>query len=171
MATALISSTVMATISTSGRNVFIKEFIFIGVSIAVSITFVIVWKINWVLTVAVLRLILIHVLFLILFGLIFNSIIRIYPIDDIVKCLVSGIWFCAISVLFYFRSFRIFGVDSVSFLILHPNGDINSEGYVAAAMHVYGSHIFLTGAIFATPSVIKSHIFRFFAIVVLIIVR
>lgn len=67
---------------------------------------------------------------------------------------------CA-SVGLYFYLYQRFGSQAVEFFIDTANVNLK-DGYVGATMHVYGSLIFLSGAFFSAPEVIKSRPLRYF---------
>lgn len=71
-------------------------------------------------------------------------------------------WFALIavaSVALFFFAFLTFGREAVSFLTEEANVNIEG-GYAGATLLVYGSLIFLAGAFFAEPNVIKNKFLR-----------
>ncbi len=157
----LIVCVIVSTLSTSFRNIRHKYFLFLAASSVISIVFGIYGLVKGAPEEAFSQLLIVYILFPLLWGLFFCTIVRYYSINTIVSWLVWGILACAISVVFYFWSYETFGRDSVRFLSMNANVDVNnSDGYVAASMHVYGSMIFITGALFSSPTVIKNKIVR-----------
>jgi hypothetical protein len=75
----------------------------------------------------------------------------------------------AASVALFFYLFINYGPESVLFFIETANVNLN-DGYVGATMSVYGSFIFLTGALFAVPTIIKSLFLRIFCLLCILIV-
>lgn len=67
------------------------------------------------------------------------------------------------SVALFFYLFLIYGSDSVKFFIETANVNLE-DGYVGATMSVYGSFIFLAGALIASPTVISNLPLRIFCL-------
>lgn len=63
------------------------------------------------------------------------------------------------SVALFFYLYLNFGSDSVSFFKESANINLN-DGYSGATMHVYGSLIFLSSGLFASPTIVKNLTFR-----------
>jgi hypothetical protein len=68
-------------------------------------------------------------------------------------------WMSLVSVVLFFYAFIMFGKESVSFLTEDANVNVRG-GFAGASMLVYGSMIFLAGAFFAEPTVIRWRIGR-----------
>lgn len=68
-------------------------------------------------------------------------------------------WGAVASVALFFWAFLTFGRGAVAFL--NPDANVNvTGGFAAASILVYGSLIFLTGALFAQPDLIRGRVSR-----------
>lgn len=74
-------------------------------------------------------------------------------IERLVRMLIRFTWAAVIEVAVFFWAFLVFGKQAVSFLSEQANVNV-SGGIAAANIIVYGSLIFLTGALFAQPSAV-----------------
>lgn len=72
-----------------------------------------------------------------------------------VRLLISLTWAAGVSVAAFFYVFLTFGRQAVLFLTSEANVNV-SGGFAAATIPVYGSLIFLTGALFAEPNLIQN---------------
>ena len=66
---------------------------------------------------------------------------------------------CCISVAIYFSLYETGGAAAVSFFVKTGNVNLHN-GYAGAIMYVYGSLIFLCGAFFSSPELIRSKLLR-----------
>lgn len=72
---------------------------------------------------------------------------------------------CCFSVVIFVVLYQTLGRESVSFFIAEDKANFQwDKGYSGATMHVFGSMIFLTGAVLAAPSAIKNKLLRYFSI-------
>ena len=68
---------------------------------------------------------------------------------------------CCVTVALYFFLFLNFGAASVSFFKEAGNNvNVDDDGTTGATMHVYGSLIFLSGAFFSSPEIVRSKVVR-----------
>lgn len=67
---------------------------------------------------------------------------------------------CALSAAVFFYLFLTRGAAAVAFFFKGANVNLN-DGFAGATMHVYGSLIFLSGAFFSSPELIKNRLLRF----------
>lgn len=81
-------------------------------------------------------------------------------VDKLINWLMFLAFLCCLSVALYFYFFLTYGAETVTFFN-EKHANVNtSEGYVGASMNVYGSLIFLCGAFFSAPEVIKNSMVR-----------
>ena len=80
-------------------------------------------------------------------------------ITRVVRIMIWLSILAVLSVALFFFLFLTFGADAVSILVDDANVNVQ-DGYAGATILVYGSLIFLTGAIFAEPNVIKNKFAR-----------
>lgn len=82
-----------------------------------------------------------------------------FGITKVVRIFVWLALAAVLSVAMFFFAFLTFGQEAVSFLTEEAN--VNLEGgYAGAFILVYGSLIFLSGAVFAEPNVLKNRLVR-----------
>lgn len=67
---------------------------------------------------------------------------------------------CALSVGVFFYLYLRHGAAAVAFFFKGANVNLNN-GFAGATMHVYGSLIFLCGAFFSSPELIRNRLLRF----------
>lgn len=101
---------------------------------------------------ALLQTLFIYIISPLLWILTISAAASIYSTEKIVSALtMAGIAAC-VSVYVFYYLFLTYGADSVSFFIETANVDISNEGYIAAAMYVFGSLIFIIGGYAASFS-------------------
>ncbi|WP_156437761.1 MULTISPECIES: hypothetical protein [unclassified Sphingomonas] len=76
-----------------------------------------------------------------------------------VRLLVLLTWVAVLSVAAFFYAFLTFGKESVQFLSEDVNVNV-ARGYSGANILVYGSLIFLSGAFFAQPTLVRNRFLR-----------
>jgi hypothetical protein len=101
---------------------------------------------------AVIQVFLIYIIFPLVWIYVIGYLLQAMPLALIVKGLIVVGVFASLSVLFFYYSFLNYGPESVTFFIEEPNVDTSTEGYVGAAMYVFGSLIFLVGGYVASFS-------------------
>ncbi len=72
-----------------------------------------------------------------------------------------------LSIVLFFYAYLTFGRDSVKFLAEEANVNVKG-GFAASTMLVYGSMIFLTGALYANPAMIRPTTIRSFMLAALV---
>ncbi|WP_375402482.1 hypothetical protein [uncultured Sphingomonas sp.] len=82
-----------------------------------------------------------------------------FGLERVVRILIWLTWGAIASVAAFFYLFLAFGVEAVRFLNANANVNV-TEGFAGANIIVYGSLIFLTGAVFAQPTIIRNRIAR-----------
>jgi hypothetical protein len=83
-----------------------------------------------------------------------TTLVQQFGVERLVRLLIRLTWASVIEVALFFWAFLVFGKQAVSFLSEQAN--VNVTGGIAAAnILVYGSLIFLTGALFAQPTAIQ----------------
>lgn len=82
-------------------------------------------------------------------------IFQLFGIERTVRMLIQFTFAAVASVILFFYMFLTFGPDSVKFLTEEANVYV-AEGFAGATILVYGSLIFLSGALFAQPMLIKN---------------
>ena len=82
--------------------------------------------------------------------------------------LVKLAWLCCASVALFFYLYLNFGKTAVTFFIEEANINIRG-GFSGATMHVYGSLIFLTAALFAAPEVVANKLNRVLLLLALVV--
>ncbi len=87
------------------------------------------------------------------------SFFQLYGIPNAVRWLTRFTWLALLSVVLFFYAYFAFGRESVQFLTEEANINVRG-GFAGATMLVYGSMIFLSGAIFAEPTILKYKIAR-----------
>lgn len=91
--------------------------------------------------------------------------------DDVANALGILSIFCCVSVVIFVAAYQLFGREAVSFFIAEDKANVQwGKGYAGATMHVFGSMIFLTGAVLAAPSVIRGRLLRYSSIIALVCV-
>lgn len=99
--------------------------------------------------------------------LIGTSYFQLYGIPNAVKWFTRFTWAALLSIVLFFYAYFTFGRESVQFLAEEANINV-TRGFAGATMLVYGSMIFLSGAIFAAPTVLKSKIVRLIMVAAMI---
>lgn len=84
-----------------------------------------------------------------------TTIFQLFGIERTVRILIQFTFAAVGSVILFFYLFLTFGPDSVKFLTEEANVNV-SEGFAGATILVYGSLIFLSGALFAQPMLIRN---------------
>jgi hypothetical protein len=104
---------------------------------------------------AVTQAILVYILSPFLWLVIGTTLLQLFGIERLVRWLVRFTWLSVLQVALFFWAFLVFGKEAVAFL--SDNANVNVSGGIAAAtLLVYGSLIFLTGALFAQPAAEKA---------------
>ncbi|RZM11373.1 MAG: hypothetical protein EOP68_03955 [Sphingomonas sp.] len=84
-----------------------------------------------------------------------TAMIQFVGLTRIVQWLIWLTWLALFSIAAFFYLFLTIGPGAVRFLIEDPNVNVQG-GFAAATLLVYGSMIFLSGAIFAQPDLIRN---------------
>ena len=87
------------------------------------------------------------------------SFFQLYGIPKAVRLLTRLTWVALLSIVLFFYAYFAFGRESVQFLTEEANINV-TRGFAGATMLVYGSMIFLAGAFFAEPGILKYKIAR-----------
>lgn len=82
------------------------------------------------------------------------TLVQQFGVERLVRFLIRLTWASVIEVALFFWAFLVFGKQAVAFLSEQANVNV-SGGIAAANILVYGSLIFLTGALFAQPTAIR----------------
>ena len=88
-----------------------------------------------------------------------GSLIQYFGTEGTVQWLIRLTWVALLSVVLFFWAYFTFGREAVQFLTDEANINVRG-GFAGSTMLVYGSLIFLAGAIFAEPGLIRSFIPR-----------
>jgi hypothetical protein len=104
--------------------------------------------------VAVLQTVLIYVLSPLMWMVILSAAIQLIGVERITRYLIVLAWLCCLSVALFFFLYLNYGRGAVTFFIENPNINL-TRGFSGATMNVYGSLIFLSAAIFATPEMVE----------------
>ncbi|VXC47645.1 hypothetical protein [Sphingomonas sp. AX6] len=88
-----------------------------------------------------------------------TTLMQYVGLERTTKWLIWFTWAAVASVAAFFFLFLTFGEGAVSFLVSEANVNV-SDGYAGATMLVYGSLIFLSGALYAQPMIVRSPIAR-----------
>ncbi len=102
---------------------------------------------------AVTQTILVYILSPFMWLIIGATLTQQFGIERLVRTLIRFTWAAVIEVAVFFWAFLVFGKQAVSFLSEQANVNV-SGGIAAANIIVYGSLIFLAGALFAQPSAV-----------------
>ena len=86
-------------------------------------------------------------------------IFQLFGIERLVRVMIQFTWAAVVSVALFFYLFLTFGREAVSFLTEEANVNV-SGGFAGATILVYGSLIFLSGALFAQPMLIRNRYAR-----------
>lgn len=89
-----------------------------------------------------------------------TSLIQRLGVKRTVNWLLVLTWAAIASIVLFFYAYFAFGRESVRFLTEDANINV-SGGFAGATMLVYGSMIFLAGAFFAEPAVLRWRLARF----------
>lgn len=153
----------------SSRVLIYLKLYFIGAF--VSIFYVVIGALRGAPQVAVLQVVLIYVATPLMWMAVSVGVYRYIGVERLVSWFVWFALCAAFSVAIYFFLFVNFGPAAVGFFIDEDSANLDLEsGYAGATMQVYGSLIFLCGAFFGVPNVIKSNIARLFLLVSLLVV-
>ena len=95
-----------------------------------------------------------------LWMLIAHSLLRWIGADRLIDWLALLSLLCALSVGVFFYLYLTRGAAAVAFFFKGANVNLNN-GFAGATMHVYGSLIFLCGAFFSSPELIRNRLLRF----------
>ena len=88
-----------------------------------------------------------------------TALMQLIGLIGTVRLLLALSWLAMLSVAAFFFGYLVVGKQAVSFLIEDANVNIN-DGFAAANLLVYGSLIFLSGAYFADPGIMRSRVGR-----------
>lgn len=92
--------------------------------------------------------------------LISTAAFQLFGLRRVVQILIKLSWAAVVSVAAFFYLFLTFGRQAVQFLTEDANVDV-SNGFAGATILVYGSLIFLSGALFAQPMLVRNKLARF----------
>lgn len=88
-----------------------------------------------------------------------TALFQFVGLGRVTNWLVGLTWAAVASVAAFFFLYLTFGKGAVAFLVSEANVNVQG-GFAAATMLVYGSLIFLAGAIYAQPLVVKGKVAR-----------
>ena len=115
---------------------------------------------------AILQVIFIYIISPSLWVLVFVGLLNCVPMSFIVNAFFIYAILSSLSVALFFYLFANFGVEAVSVFKDGANVHVR-DGYSGATMHVYGSLIFLTGAFFSAPDLIKKSFMKWIVLMCL----
>jgi hypothetical protein len=133
---------------------------YLYLSYVVTVFYLIIGYVNGATDVAILEVTIIYIIFPLIWCVQIAILLLLVRLEIIVKFMLYAIVLSCATVAYFFWAFARFGPDAVRFLIEVPNVNITQEGFVAATMHVYGSLIFLSGGLMASPAVVKNLYWR-----------
>lgn len=90
---------------------------------------------------------------------ILRAVLQIIGVEQLVRYMIVLAWLVCASVAIFFFLYLTRGAGAVSFLTEEANLYVGG-GFSGATMHVYGSLIFLVGAFFAAPELLKNKLNR-----------
>lgn len=108
---------------------------------------------------AILQTIITYLISPLLWIIIFRTALQFIGVEQLVRYLIVMTWLACASVAIFFFLYLTRGPDAVSFFSENANVFVGG-GYAGATMHVYGTLIFLAGAFFAAPELVKSKLNR-----------
>lgn len=89
-----------------------------------------------------------------------QALMQLFAAEGTVRLLLWLTWAALLSIVLFFYAYFAFGRDAVKFLTEDANINVRG-GFAGATMLVYGSMIFLAGAFFAEPAVVRWRPARF----------
>lgn len=129
--------------------------LFIYLNIIITILYLLVGLINQAPDVALLQVIIIYIISPILWFLVLTLVLNYLGKEELINHFIWITWMCCISSFVFFYLFENFGPNAV--VLFKENANVDTrDGYSAATLFVYGTLIFLAGAFFAAPDVIKN---------------
>lgn len=123
-------------------------------SALVTVIYILVGMVRGATGTAVLQTIAIYIVAPLLWMTVWRSAIQLSSAERLVRFLIPLAALACLTVALFFFLFFTVGPQAVSFFSSESNISV-SEGVSGATMHVYGSLIFLTGAVFAAPELIR----------------
>lgn len=128
---------------------------FIYLSVIITTLYLLVGVANQAPNLALIQVATIYIISPILWFLLLTLVLTYLGQDRLIKNLIWVTWICCISSFIFFYLFETFGADAVVLFKEDANIDTR-DGYSGATLHVYGTLIFLGGAFFAAPDIIKN---------------
>lgn len=110
-------------------------------------------------TEAIIQTIITYLISPLLWIVILRAVLQVIEIEQLVRYMVVLAWLVCASVAIFFFLFLTRGAAAVAFLTENANVFVG-RGSSGATMHVYATLIFLVGAFFAAPELIKSKLNR-----------
>lgn len=123
-------------------------------SLLVTLTYLIVGMAHGAPDIAIYQILAVYVVSPLLWLIIWHAAFQLMPKSRVIGYLIALCVPACLTVALFFFLFISFGPDAVRFFAETGNISFDS-GITGATMHVYGSMIFLTGAVFAAPELIK----------------
>lgn len=111
---------------------------------------------------------LIYIISPLLWMIVADGLLRQLGTDRLIGWFVLLSLLCAVSVAMFFYLYLTHGAAAVSFFFEGANVNLK-EGFSGATMHVYGSLIFLSGAFFSSPELIRSRLLRLALLAMLLV--
>lgn len=119
-------------------------------SSGVTLIFLLVGLLNGASNEALIQTLFIYIVSPALWIVVTGGVLAVFDADDLQNMMENNAIFACASVALFFYLFLNFGPEGVSFFIEPENANVNlQEGYAGATMHVYGTLIFLSSAMFA----------------------
>ncbi len=163
-AASLVISASFAALVLKKSQRLVRIFGVYGLTLFVTVTYLLLGVVEGATADAVFQVLTIYVVSPFLWILIAAAIESRLGLDRVPEWLGYLTVACVVSVCLFFFLFLNYGAASVSFFIETANVNLN-DGYVGATMSVYGSFIFLAGAFFSSPTIIKNIPFRIFCLI------
>ena len=119
-------------------------------SSVVTLVFLLVGLLNGASNEALIQTLFIYIVSPAMWILVAGGVLAVMDADDLQGLMENNAILACASVALFFYLFLNFGPEGVSFFIEPENANVNlQEGYAGATMHVYGTLIFLSSAMFA----------------------
>ncbi|MBA2078449.1 hypothetical protein [Rhodanobacter sp. PCA2] len=131
-----------------------------GVTVVVTVAYMIVGGMHGATMVALAQTAVIYIFSPLLWMVIAHALLKRLGTERLIDWFAMLSVLCAVSVAAFFYLYLRHGAAAVAFFFKGANVNLN-DGFSGATMHVYGSLIFLSGAFFSSPELIRSRLLRF----------
>lgn len=156
----LVVTAVFAILGVRQSAWFGKMLILYCAGTAITVLYLFIGYINGAPNDAIIQIALVYIVAPLIWIVIGTAAVQRFGEVWIVKWLARFTWVALASIPLFFYAFLTFGEDSVKFLMEGANVNVRG-GFSGATMLVYGSFIFLSGAFFAAPNVLRWRIAGF----------